>query len=94
MRFCPNYFIAPYLANSPVEELRSEKIETLKSTIRPGLVVAETKSLSPVVSQFVPQAVGEMYACAKALKSVPSLNIQFVSLTDHPAAGQMSSVGL
>ena len=47
-----------------------------------GLVVTEAKSFSRAPTRLqdhIPQAIGEMYACAKALGLVPSLSIQFIS---------------
>ncbi len=62
-----------------------------------GLVVTEAKSSSRAPTHLrdhVPQAVGEMYACAKALGLVPSLSMQLIALNNHGVCvGNLSSAG-
>lgn len=58
-----------------------------------GLVVTGAKSISVPLEDHIPQAVGEMYACAKSLVLVPSLYILSTCPTDHSTAGKMPSVG-
>jgi len=63
-----------------------------------GLVVTEAKSSSRAPTHLrdhIPQAIGEMYACAKALGLAPSLSMQLVSLNNYRACvGNLSSAGL
>ena len=49
-----------------------------------GLVVTEAKSVDEdkALQDHIPQAVGEMFACAKAPPPSP---IESISLNDHPA---------
>jgi len=57
--------------NSCIEMLFSEPptMETLRSIMPAGLVVTEAKSSMMTIEDHIPQAVGEMYACAKSLGS-------------------------
>jgi hypothetical protein len=62
-----------------------------------GLVVTEAKSsrVPTHLRDHIPQAVGEMYACAKALGLVPSLSMPLISLNNYRACvGNLSSAGL
>ena len=58
---------------NPCIEVFSEipTMNTLRSIRPAGLVVTEAKSFTMRLEDHIPQAVGEMYACAKSLGSVP-----------------------
>lgn len=46
-----------------------------RSTVPAGLMVLEAKLKLTKSKDYIPQAVGEMYACAKSLRSAPHSSI-------------------